>query len=154
MYLAPVTNNGGVMKFTCIKSIHLAFLLLASINAFGETSLPQCSSQSKDPKCWESSDTDSFPHSHTCRSKSRCTEIRSIHQDDRGEFHCSDGNGMTFSCHKLVRDLGVNLQGLIVKVTTPYVDGCHVLGGCGGRACTPSYGVATYDFKCQQATGQ
>jgi hypothetical protein len=59
-----------------------------------------------------------------------------------------DLGGFQFSCDTLARRLGEELEGLRVKITVPYFDGCHISGGCGGHACIPSYAEASLDALC------
>lgn len=137
------------MKFKQISILSVTVFILGAVKAFAQISSAHCSHMSKDPKCWENRDNTDFPRPYFCSSRNHCLEIESIHQDSRGKFHCTDSKGTSFDCNKLVQDFGINLQGLQVKVTTPYIDGCHIPGGCGPRACTPSYGTASFDEACE-----
>lgn len=138
------------MKLGIIFRVIVATLVLGASNAFAQR-FPNgyCSNMSKDPKCWENRDNTNNPRPYFCVSKNFCKTIKSLHQDSLGKFHCTDTNGGVFNCNKLVQDFGTNLQGLLVKVTTPYFDGCHIPGGCGPRACAPGYGTAKLDNSCQ-----
>ena len=117
----------------------------AQFSIYDELVPGSCSNMSKNPRCWEGKE-------HTtviCPSKESCNVVKSVHQDSWGQFQCKGLNGHVFSCDKLVEQFGTPLEGIVVKVTTPYVDGCHIPGGCGHRACVPSYGSASLNQACQ-----
>lgn len=106
--------------------------------------LDSCTYMSKDPRCWDCKNHPK-PPATICLPKESCNVIKSVHKDSSGEFHCKAVNDRTFSCDKLVEVFGTQLEGMVVKVSTPYVDGCHVPGACGPNACVPSYGSASLD---------
>lgn len=142
------------MKTKILKYLMFACLIAGMPSAFAQNSaheevaLGSCSVWSKDPKCWE--DKNGKPsRPRLCLSESYCGVIKSVRQDSYGKFHCQADDGIDFSCQKLVEEFGTNLEGVQVKITSPYVDACHVLGGCGGNACVRSYGVAKLDPFCQ-----
>ena len=137
------------MKLKSMSNAVLTILIYGAASAFAQTFSAQCSLMSKEPKCWESRDNSDFQRPSICLPESHCSEVKTIHQDSRGKFHCTDTKGTSFGGEKLVREMGLDLEGLKVKVTTPYVDGCHILGGCGQRACVASYGTSSLDEACR-----
>lgn len=108
-----------------------------------------CSYMSKNPRCWESQTDTKAPRPIKCQSKDSCNIIKSVHQDSSGQFHCKAIDGSAFFCNMIAEQIGTQLEGVVVKVTTPYVDACHIPGGCGPSACMPSYGEASLDESCQ-----
>jgi hypothetical protein len=120
----------------------------AQLSVYDELVPGSCSHMSKNPRCWEDKDPTQQPRPTMCHSKDSCHIIKSVQLDNWGQFQCKAINGQVFSCDTLVEQLGTQLEGVLVKVTTPYVDGCHILGGCGSRGCVPSYGAASLDQAC------
>lgn len=139
-----------ILKCLVVGCLALGLQAASAQSSIYEELLPgSCSHMSKNPRCWEGKDHTKPPRPSMCHSKDSCNVIKSVHQDSWGQFHCRAVNGHTFSCDKLVKQFGTQLDGVVVKITTPYVDGCHIPGGCGPRACVPSYGAASLDQSCQ-----
>lgn len=143
------------MKTKILKSLMFVLLTVGASRAIAQSSLSEvlipglCSEMSKNPSCWKEQGPSKQPRPTMCNSKSSCEEIRAVRMDSLGHYYCEGQSGADFSCHTLVEQFGTNLEGFMVKVTVPYVDGCHVLGGCGPKACVPSYGAASLDQFCQ-----
>ena len=137
-----------------IKGVFCSLIFLFSSSVFAQDKYDDlvpgyCSPMSKNSICWEEQDNTRNPRPTPCLTRYACSVVQTVEQDSWGYFHCKGNNGQTFSCDDLVEKFGGNLYGLVVKVSTPYVDGCHVLGACGPRACVPNYGAASLDESCQ-----
>lgn len=108
-----------------------------------------CSQVSKNPNCWEENISNKTSRQKSCLPKSSCETIASVNQNRLGQYFCKATNGLEFSCDKIVEELGTNVEGVIVNVTVPFIDWCHVLGACGDRTCTPTgHGEAHLDPAC------
>lgn len=136
------------------KRIFSGLLIVFSSVAFAQDPQEEfipgyCSAKSKNPICWEGEDQTQILPQAECLPKYSCQVVESVRQESSGDFKCKGTNGQTFFCNKLVKELGANLKGLLVMVTTTYVDTCHQPGACGSKACLPSYGAASLDQSCQ-----
>ncbi len=144
----------GSIMLKCLLSVCITLGVssaLAQSSSYDDFRLSSCSPMSKDPKCWEDYGyyRTSRPRPILCRSRSSCVVIESVQLNSMGKYECKAATGYGFSCERLVKQFGVNLEGMSVKLTTPYVDTCHILGGCGDRACSPGHGSASLDPSCQ-----
>lgn len=144
------------MKTIFFKSLMVGCLILgvstafAQIPAYEELAPGHCSHMSKDPKCWEGKDNTPNPRPYFCGGTAKsCGTIESLHSDSSGGYYCKDLKKRAFDCTELVQEFGANLKGLVVQITMPYVDACHIPGGCGPRSCTPGFGTAGLDQSCQ-----
>lgn len=124
---------------------HMAYAHFSNSEELAPTS---CSKMSKNPECGKTSDHAEPSCPDICPAKESCNVIQSVHQDDRGQFQCKGVNGALFSCDNLVKEFGVQIEGVAVKVTTTYADGCHKPGVCGPKACIPIWGTASLDPAC------
>lgn len=143
------------MKTKFIEYLVIGLTLGVSA-AFAQTSayeqlLPgSCSNMSKNPKCWEGRDNTHYPRSYCERKTGQsCAIVSSVHSDGSGRYYCKDYTKGAFDCNTLVQEFGLNLKGLVVKVIVPYVDACHIPGGCGPKACMPGFGTASLNEACE-----
>lgn len=142
-------KKGEVMKTKILKCMMFVNLTIAASSAMAQSSLPgTCSPMSKNPICWEGQDHTKPPRTF-CASKNSCDVIKTVQQNSSGTYLCKGGSGHVFSCDTLVEQFGTHIEGFVVNVTTDYVDGCHILGGCGSSGCVPTYGIASLDQSCQ-----
>lgn len=132
-----------------MKTSLVIFLVLGCLNGWAQWVPNQCHPMSHNPRCWETPSNPNGELAFRCRSALACTTIASAQEDGRGHYQCQAVSGERFRCDDLVREFGSDLSGLAVQLTTSYVDGCHVLGGCGGRACVPSDYGAQVSLSCQ-----
>jgi hypothetical protein len=123
-------KKGEVMKTKILKCLMFVSLTIGASSVLAQSFMPgPCSPMSKNPKCWEGQDHTKPPRPAMCSTKNSCEMINNIQQDSSGNYRCKAVSGLAFSCNTLVEQFGTHLEGVVVKVTTPYVDGCHVLGG-------------------------
>lgn len=146
------------METIFLKRLIFGYLILGISTAFAQVSSYEeidsgyCSHMSKNPKCWEGRDNTQNPRPYFCEGRiaKSCGTIESLHSDSSGGYYCRDDRNLTFDCTQLAQELGLNLKGLAVQITMPYIDTCHIPGGCGPRACVPGFGTASLDRSCQE----
>jgi hypothetical protein len=132
-----------------LKSIFVLYVcLMSSLGVARDLRQHICPPMSKNPNCYESSIE--YHRPRLCGSQIRCVKIASIRVDSRGGYHCKGFDHFEFSCSDFVKNRGQNIIGLSADVLIEYVDNCHILGGCGGRACWPAYGIATDGMQCRR----
>ena len=139
------------MKFNSCNNLLFIILFLATSASVAQSSnrsvvrFETCDQMSKDPRCWEGKDNTSNPRPSPCSSRYTCSVIKSVYLNSSGLYVCKDNNDNIFSCHKLVQEYGIELK---VKVTTLYIDRCHMPERCGFRACLPISSFASIDQTC------
>ena len=146
-----------ISLFTLVQILSTSFAFGGSSYLGRETFLDRCHPMSKDPRCWEQKSCDPKvdprcwkPRPVICPVNYKCVKIAKVERDKWNFFTCTSGQGLQFSCKEIVETKGENIIGVIVKVTIPYHDPCHVPGAC-GRKCTPGFGSASLDKYCNSA---
>ena len=128
--------------------VHLILFSLFVMMGIANAQLENCSRMSKYPKCWQGKTITKLPRNGICFAEQECDKVTKVIASKWGYYTCVGNKGIRFDCSELVEEYGKNLEGERVLVTTPYIDGCHVPGACGPKACVPSWGSGSMSPKC------
>lgn len=117
----------------------VVLIQLVGLNGFTQNLPPHyCPNMSKDPKCWQTKPKLERPT--PCPNKSFCGKVMKISHIQSGRYYC-EANGLV-DCTDLVKTYGYRLVGAPILITYQQVDGCHVPGICGPKACVAMYNSA------------
>ena len=101
-----------------------------------------CPQGAKDPKCWEVV-RGNRNRPWQCASETFCVEIISITERYQDALYCEGTDGSIFQCTNLYRTYGERIIGEQYTVVQEKIDGCHVPGACGPKACVTRKSYAT-----------
>ncbi len=86
----------------------------------------------------------------TCPTVRTCGKIHSVKSIESYRVTCALHNEREVDCTTLYKKFGPEIRDLKVEITWYYIDGCHIPGGCGSRACIrPRMGFADIGPRCE-----